>query len=72
MKISVRLSINIAIEKLGLETCWIAKQTGNLQLFNNVGKDEGTTSCYGSVILKNPHWQGWTTVANVFYFMSLE
>ena len=50
---------------MGFEGCWIARTHGNTQLFNNVGKDEGTTSCYGLVSLKNPHWPGWTTACNV-------
>lgn len=45
-----------------MEGCWIAKQVGNLQVFS--GKEEGTTNCYGHVVLKNPHWPGWLTVAN--------
>ena len=48
-----------------MEGCWISKQTGNLQTFNNVGKEEGTVSCYGHIVLRNPHWPGWTTIANV-------
>ncbi len=49
-----------------MEGCWIAKQVGNLQIFS--GKEEGSTACYGAVVLKNPHWPGWQTVANVNRF----
>ena len=49
----------------GLEGCWVTRTYGNAQVFNNVGKDEGTTSCYGAVVLKNPHWPGWSTVASI-------
>lgn len=55
-----------------MEGCWYAKQIGNLQIFNNVGKDEGTTSCYGCVILKNPHWPGWVTTANVLNILEID
>ncbi len=50
-----------------METCWIAKQVGNLQVFS--GKEEGSTNVYGAVVLKNPHWPGWLTVANVNYML---
>lgn len=50
--------------KFGLQGCWVAKTYGNSQVFNNVGKDEGMTSCYGVVALRNPHWPGWYTVAS--------
>lgn len=46
-----------------MESCWIVRQVGNLQVFS--GKEEGTSNCYGNVTLKNPHWPGWLTVANV-------
>jgi hypothetical protein len=56
---------------MGFEGCWIVKINGNSQVFNNVGKDEGTTSCYGLVTLKNPNWPGWVTVANMKSFASI-
>lgn len=34
-----------------------------MQVFNS--KEEGATNVYGSVVLKNPHWPGWITTANV-------
>ena len=40
-------------------------------MFNNVGKDEGTTSVYGVVCLRNPHWPGWYTVASNKEFGSI-
>ena len=36
-----------------------------------MGKDEGTTSCYGVVALRNPHWPGWVTVASNKEFGSI-
>jgi hypothetical protein len=59
------------LEKFGLEGCWAARTYGNAQLFNNVGKDEGTTSSYGVVVLRNPHWPGWHTVASSKEFGSI-
>jgi len=59
------------VEKMGFEGAWISKVCGNTQLFNNVGKDEGTTSCYGQVSLKNINWPGWLTVCNSKTFGSI-
>lgn len=36
-----------------------------------MGKDEGTTSCYGVVTMRNPHWPGWHTVASSKEFGSI-
>lgn len=44
---------------------------GSTQQFNNVGKEEGTTSCYGVVSLRNPHWPGWVTIASPKEFGSI-
>ena len=48
---------------MGTEGCWLARPEGNLQVFNT--KEEGGTTCYGIVTLKNPNWPGWLTVTNV-------
>jgi hypothetical protein len=44
---------------------------GNPQVYNNVGKDEGTTSCYATVVLRNANWPGWTTMSNMNIFDSI-
>ena len=51
------------MENFGTEACWLARAEGNLQVFNS--KEEGATTCYGIITLKNPNWPGWLTVANV-------
>lgn len=40
-------------------------------MFNNVGKEEGSTSCYAVVALRNPHWPGWITVSSAKEFGSI-
>ena len=59
------------LEKFGIEGCWTARTYGSTQVFNNVGKEEGTTSCYGVVALRNPHWPGWVTAASNKQFASI-
>ena len=71
MKTKVREYFNKGLEKYGIEGCWTTRVYGDTQVFNNVGKDEGTTSCYGVVTLRNPHWPGWHTVASSKEFGSL-
>jgi len=59
------------VEGKGVETSWYVKTIGSTQLYNNVGKDEGTTSCYGVVLLKNINWPGWFTVSSTGEFDSI-
>lgn len=47
------------------------KTIGSSQVYNNVGKEEGTTSCYATLTLKNPNWPGWFTFANMNMFDSI-
>lgn len=54
-----------------METAWFVKQVGSVQVYNNVGKDEGTTSCYGLVSMKNVNWPGWLTVSGLGMFDSV-
>jgi hypothetical protein len=54
-----------------VETAWFVKQVGSVQVYNNVGKDEGTTSCYGLVSMKNVNWPGWLTVSGLGMFDSV-
>ena len=42
-----------------------------MQLYNNVGKDEGSTSCYGLVTIKNINWPGWVTVTGLGIYDSI-
>lgn len=42
-----------------------------MQLYNNVGKDEGSTSCYGLVTIKNINWPGWVTVTGLGTYDSI-
>lgn len=56
---------------MGVETAWNVRVVGSNQLFNNTGKDEGTTSCYAVVVLKNVNWPGWYTVSNMNMYDSV-
>ena len=55
----------------GGEMAWNVRLVGSGQLFNNVGKEEGTASCYATVVLKNANWPGWCTVGNMSMYDSV-
>jgi len=51
------------LEQLGFESNWLVKVIGDTQVFNLIGKEEGGSTCYGTVTIKNLTWPGSICVA---------
>ena len=37
---------------------WQIREYGDLQQFNLAGKDEGSATCYGTIVIRNLTWPG--------------
>eukprot|EP00828_Plagiopyla_frontata_P044433 TRINITY_DN7254_c0_g1_i3.p2 TRINITY_DN7254_c0_g1~~TRINITY_DN7254_c0_g1_i3.p2 ORF type:complete len:140 (-),score=41.61 TRINITY_DN7254_c0_g1_i3:186-605(-) len=55
----------------GFETNWIVKVIGDPQQYNMIGRDEGSVTCYATLVLKNLTWPGFQCISTANSFVNI-